>query len=209
MDTINASATFEELLRGLTVDFIQDYVLRAGSMTISEGIQQGRDSAIETLEPNGAQYSAALDEKICPICSSLDGMVVDLRTEEGRILHEKYHPAMHHNCRCLWIYIFEKKFENETKNFEDVWVEKFRAENPDKKNWSKARILDRYAQWNVYGSRSHLWQNEWAELMECRKDVMDRKIERAEKKFLENLKSLFLATSENYSGESVPNKQLG
>ena len=43
-------------------------------------------------------WNAVLDERVCELCSSLDGKIIDANDPEYQI----YQPALHPRCRCVW-----------------------------------------------------------------------------------------------------------
>ncbi len=149
-------------------DVIQKGVDLIGRVTVSHVIADaqnaGREAVFEGVwgadpEDIGATYSAILDERVCPFCASLDGLTVDLRTEEGRALYDKYSPAQHENCRCFWIFteVGETKFKP-TENFEKTWEDRYREITAGKKHadLSTHQIIDRFARFN-WQSRPELW----------------------------------------------------
>ena len=178
------------------VEFFDNYILRAGSYIINDAVNTGRRESAVDFDAKGAQYSAYLEGNVCDFCRAIDGMTVRFDDEEGYILFEKYSPAQHPECNCFWVYILEgEKFEDNNKDFEKKWMEEFRKQNPGK-DWSKAKILDRYAQFNVYYTRSHLWKDDWKDLIEVRKEVIARRRQIAEKGFMEEVKAQLLNNGE-------------
>ena len=165
------------------VEFFDNYILRAGSHIVNDAVNTGRRESAVDFDAKGAQYSAYLEGNVCDFCRALDGMTVRFDGDEGYTLFDKYSPAQHPNCNCFWVYILEgEKFEDDNREFEKKWMEEFRKRNPNK-DWSKAKILDRYAQFNVYFTRSHLWKDDWNELKKIREEVIQRRLELIEKKF--------------------------
>jgi len=77
-----------------------DNILTQNLTGIGTMINVGRDrTAIE--KANLVQYSAILDKKVCPLCEHLDGNV----TKVGSPEYFHYMPRVHHNCRCIYVYI--------------------------------------------------------------------------------------------------------
>ncbi|MBT9144610.1 MAG: hypothetical protein DDT42_00452 [candidate division WS2 bacterium] len=72
-------------------------------IAVGESINKGRANIVENFreEFQGAQFSAILDDLICPLCEELDMMVVNLDDPD----YERFTPLIHWNCRCIWAYI--------------------------------------------------------------------------------------------------------
>lgn len=60
-------------------------------------------------------WSAVLDERVCELCKSLDGQVVDSNSPEYTI----YQPSLHPRCRCTWVPV-----KSDAPNIPDVNFEK-------------------------------------------------------------------------------------
>lgn len=92
----------EGLIKSLVLAEVDPYksVLNDNLMGIGTMINVGRDrTAIG--KANLVQYSAILDRKVCPLCKHLDGNV----TKVGSPEYLRYMPRVHHNCRCIYVYI--------------------------------------------------------------------------------------------------------
>ena len=108
----------------------------------------------------GAQYSA-LEDGDCPFCKALNGLTVNLRRKNGIELFDKYSPAQHQGCNCMWMYILSgEKFEDDNKNFEKKWEERFRKDNPELAYLSREEILIKYATSNFI-TREEYWIEEF------------------------------------------------
>jgi len=69
-------------------------------------------------------WSAILDEKVCFLCKSLDGKVVDSNSSE----YSTYQPPIHPKCRCGWVAIGSDASNIPEPNFEkpdDSWIKKY------------------------------------------------------------------------------------
>lgn len=116
------------------------------------------------MEAIAVEYSATIDNETCPACKALDGMIIDLRTEEGKYLFNKYSPAQHEDCRCIWIELMKgdgdipRKDSANNRNFEKNFVKKFNKENST--NLTLAQIANKYMQHNL--NWSYLGINPWA-----------------------------------------------
>lgn len=166
-------------------DLIQKGVDLIGRVTVSHVIADaqnaGREAAFDEFsgEFRGAMYSALMDEQVCDFCASLDGMYVDLRTEEGRALYDKYSPAQHENCRCTWVYIGADEVGfKPTENFEQTWESRYRERTAGKKHsdLSTHQIIDRFARFN-WQSRPELWdKKDLAQFQQIATDKRDNRI---------------------------------
>jgi SPP1 gp7 family putative phage head morphogenesis protein len=54
------------------------------------------------------EYSAILDDKICDLCESLDGIVV----EADSAVMQMYNPPLHYFCRCIWMPITQEEIDD-------------------------------------------------------------------------------------------------
>lgn len=87
--------------------------LRSAVMvTVAESINIGRSSAAKQIGIQGAQWSAVLDSKTCPLCSELDGQVIHVDDPD----FDLFRPPAHNGCRCVWVYILD-----EEENVEFDW----------------------------------------------------------------------------------------
>lgn len=69
-----------------------------------------QDVTIERFE-----WVATLDERVCLLCSSLDGKIIDANDPEYLL----YQPSLHAHCRCFW-----RSITSDSPNIPDAnWVE--------------------------------------------------------------------------------------
>jgi len=93
---------------------IRDSELRtASSAQVGEAINKGRELSANKKGVNLAQFSGILDDYICPLCERLDGLIIELDNPD----YDRFTPQLHHNCRCLWVYIDPE----ETPQPEPTW----------------------------------------------------------------------------------------
>lgn len=100
---MTAAEKFKAALAGvLGTWFVAKLKATAGSI-VSQSVNNGRADVFDGVGKPGDlfQFSGLLDDKICRICSDLDGKVVDF--EEYR--RTQWKPPIHFHCRCLWILI--------------------------------------------------------------------------------------------------------
>lgn len=71
---------------------IEDYIIQNKKNIASGALKP--EKKIERLK-----YSAIMDGKVCPLCSKLDGMVVDTNSS----IRYKYDTPLHYLCRCVWL----------------------------------------------------------------------------------------------------------
>lgn len=73
------------------------------SSIITNAINTARDDVFQQYSNDiyAYQYSAILDDKVCPICEDLDQSVVG----ETDYMATKWIPPIHFNCRCIWVAI--------------------------------------------------------------------------------------------------------
>jgi len=45
------------------------------------------------------QYSAIMDDRVCPLCEKLDSTIVNSDSP----IRQKYNPPLHYMCRCIWM----------------------------------------------------------------------------------------------------------
>lgn len=83
--------------------FYTDKVGLTAGLVISTAINLGRDDVFQTYRNSiqSYQYSAILDDVVCPICEDLDGSVVT----EAEYRSTPWMPPIHFNCRCIWVAI--------------------------------------------------------------------------------------------------------
>lgn len=72
-------------------------------MLSSKSLNYSRAAAVERggIPLAGAQYSAILDRRTCDLCAKLDEKVIPIESTDLA----RFTPPIHHNCRCLWIWI--------------------------------------------------------------------------------------------------------
>lgn len=90
------------LIKSIVLAEIDPYtsILNQNLTGIGTMINVGRDrTAIN--KSNLVQYSAILDRRVCPLCKKLDGAVFENNSPE----YYKFMPRVHHNCRCIYVYI--------------------------------------------------------------------------------------------------------
>lgn len=107
----------ENVIKNIFTDY-KDTVKTGVNVTIQEFIDGGRREGASDPEVELAQWSAILDENVCPVCAKLDGnLVVKVGSDE----YNKYTPsAMHFNCRCVWVYIMRKEENKPALNIPTV-----------------------------------------------------------------------------------------
>lgn len=71
------------------------------TITVGDSINIGRGSAARKAGVKGAQWSAILDQRTCPLCEELDGKKISVDNPDFDV----FRPPLHQNCRCLLIYI--------------------------------------------------------------------------------------------------------
>jgi SPP1 gp7 family putative phage head morphogenesis protein len=83
--------------------FFDDKEDLTASALITTAINIGRDDVFQTFSNQiyAYQYSAILDDAVCPICADLDSSVVT----EAEYYSTKWMPPIHFNCRCIWVAI--------------------------------------------------------------------------------------------------------
>ncbi|MCL6455065.1 MAG: minor capsid protein [Alicyclobacillus sp.] len=77
-----------------------DLVLSA-NVSVGEALNIGRGAQARQKGIQGAQWSAVLDTKTCPLCESLDGKVISVTDPD----FDLFRPPLHFHCRCFWVYI--------------------------------------------------------------------------------------------------------
>jgi hypothetical protein len=72
-------------------------------MLSAKAMNEGRADAIMRggIDLRGAQFSAILDTRTCGLCDRLDEQTIAI----GDLDYAKFTPPLHHNCRCVWVYI--------------------------------------------------------------------------------------------------------
>lgn len=89
--------------------FFEKNIVLAGTIAVASGINRGRDDVFESNRKDIAvyQYSALLDDKVCPTCEDLDGKVVDYAEYRAT----KWVPPIHQWCRCIWVSVLKEQTE--------------------------------------------------------------------------------------------------
>lgn len=77
----------------------------SATITVSDAINVGRGSSAEKAGIQGAQWSAVLDNKTCPLCEELDGKVISAHDPD----FDAFQPPLHNGCRCIWVFIGSKE----------------------------------------------------------------------------------------------------
>ena len=86
---LNPSQTIEANLRG------------AAFATLTQDYNLGRDAALPQDEFPLAQIIETLDDRVCPLCASVHGLIMDRRSPE----YAKWRDPSHINCRRILAYI--------------------------------------------------------------------------------------------------------
>jgi SPP1 gp7 family putative phage head morphogenesis protein len=73
----------------------------AATITVGESINVGRGATAKAFGVKGAQWSAILDSKTCPLCEELDNKTISADNPDFDI----FRPPLHSHCRCILIYI--------------------------------------------------------------------------------------------------------
>ncbi|KPV42013.1 phage portal protein family protein [Alicyclobacillus ferrooxydans] len=73
----------------------------SANVSVGEALNIGRGSEARDKGVQGAQWSALLDNKTCPLCASLDGKTISVDNPDFDV----FRPPLHFNCRCFLIYI--------------------------------------------------------------------------------------------------------
>lgn len=90
-------------------DFFPNSVETGASAFLAAAINMGRDDVFQQYKNSiqSYQYSAILDENVCPTCEDLDATVVD----EAGYTGTEWQPPIHFNCRCIWVAIMSDEEE--------------------------------------------------------------------------------------------------
>ncbi|MDQ7789648.1 MAG: minor capsid protein [Candidatus Desulforudaceae bacterium] len=72
---------------------------------VNYAINTGRNLAAEKARCRKAQYSAILDDSVCELCESLDGMIIETDHPD----FDRFTPPVHGRCRCIWAYILPEE----------------------------------------------------------------------------------------------------
>lgn len=183
----------EPLLSQATARYIENYILKAGNIEISRADNHGRAKGLVVIEARGAQYSAILDSRTCEFCAALDNMQLNLTTAEGRALFDKYDPAQHPRCRCIWIYIGKESFEDDNAIADKQWEKKLRKNLPKElKGLSRAEIVERFASYNL-NSRWHRWEKDLiGDVIKKRNDKLKDKAGLVKRRTIKAIEQYFL-----------------
>jgi SPP1 gp7 family putative phage head morphogenesis protein len=73
----------------------------SANVSVGEALNIGRGSEARDKGVQGAQWSALLDDKTCPLCASLDGKTISIDNPDFDV----FRPPLHFHCRCFLIYI--------------------------------------------------------------------------------------------------------
>lgn len=73
----------------------------AATITVGDSINIGRGAAAKQIGIKGAQWSAILDAKTCPLCEELDNKTISVDNPDFDV----FRPPLHNHCRCILIYI--------------------------------------------------------------------------------------------------------
>jgi SPP1 gp7 family putative phage head morphogenesis protein len=78
-------------------------IVRARTIARTETIRAHAEGQLDTLEALGVEdlgvmveWSTAGDDRVCPLCLPLDGIVIKMKEARGML-------PRHPNCRCAWI----------------------------------------------------------------------------------------------------------
>lgn len=90
-------------IAGMFDDYFDAKEPLTAAALVSTVINIGRDDVFQQYGTSiyGYQYSAILDDVVCPICEDLDGSVATEAEYFGTI----WMPPIHFNCRCIWVAI--------------------------------------------------------------------------------------------------------
>ena len=91
----------EDLASEISLQYFDNYILEIADRVLVDGTAVGRGSGASHFRIQGAVYSAYMDAAVCPLCAALDGMHVNVESDEFATLN----PPQHRNCRCVWIYV--------------------------------------------------------------------------------------------------------
>lgn len=148
----------------ITTDFFEHYLLSTAYNAVQGAFNQGRMEGVKTFAAEGAQYSAILDDRCCDACEALDGMELNLRTEMGQVMFDKYSPAQHERCRCTWIYLLAGDPDipdpEDNRKFQQTFIDRYNrlAGGSD----TLADIACKHMRHNVFWD-GYPQENPWAE----------------------------------------------
>ena len=183
---------FIETVSSISANLIDNYVLSTAYGSVISSNNTGRGAMLQEIEAQIAQYSSVLEDTTCDFCRSLDGMEVDLRDSEGQALFEKYSPAQHDNCKCMWIYLLPgdpdipDEIGGANEDFDDRVVDNFKqiapGPAPSGEDWTLSEIVYNYAGYNV-GSTPLSWEKEIKQFEEMEKIKIESKTSLANRRF--------------------------
>lgn len=131
---LNPSQTVEANLRG------------AAFATLVEDFNLGRDAALPLDEFPLAQIIETLDERVCPLCASVHGMILDRRSPE----FAQWKAPSHINCRRVIAYIGKDEVNEDgspvAPDFQrppDEIIQKHGHYHVDSKKYSELRVPSR------------------------------------------------------------------
>jgi len=86
---------------------INDYLMSIATVSVADTINQGRQKAYGDYVSRivAYQWSAILDERVCPICRELDGMYFSPNDP----LLEYIRPPIHLHCRCILVGVLREE----------------------------------------------------------------------------------------------------
>lgn len=187
------------LISEMTAKYYDNYVVQFGSQLLSGANNTGRGEAAFTFNAGGAQYSALMDNRTCSFCGSLDGLQVNFSKPGGMELYEKYQPAQHSRCRCMWVFIgADEKFKDDNADFEEKWLDRVKEKEPLLKNYPAGTIVQNIAASNFF-SRPELWESSISNIDfqfdSVFSEIVNKKTDRANRKFSQS--ALFLFDTDN------------
>lgn len=165
------------------------------------------DSYIETGVEK-YQFIAALDEKTCHICGSLDKKIILLNNRHQGINY----PPMHPNCRCTTVPYYEDEDSEEKrtsrneqgKNIEiknisyDEWKEKYVVEKEKKLTYKESSAIIRYIGGGSYAFNERIRQNLTTNEDKKEMMVLDKALEK-----LPNYKGVVYRTLHIFNKENL------
>lgn len=74
---------------------------RMALVRVNVDVNAGRDIARVLAGVQLAQFSAILDDRVCPLCRAVDGLIIRVDHPDYR----RFTPPLHGGCRCIWALI--------------------------------------------------------------------------------------------------------
>lgn len=107
-------------ISNMITGYYKKHVAAGISVAIASAMNLGRDDVFRIFESklDRFEFSAILDRKTCPICSDLDGTVVNSAEYQATI----WNPPIHFSCRCIWVAV---EIEEEVKPDLTGFVDKY------------------------------------------------------------------------------------